>query len=95
MLVGTTRFDATALFRTDEELAEYLRAALEDGDPGAIATVLGDIARSRGASRLARETGLSRETIYKTFRPGGNPTLGTLSRVAKALGFRLTLEPAA
>ena len=95
MALETTPFDAGKYLKTRERQAEYLRAALEDGEPGTIALVLGDIARARGASELARETGLSRETIYKTFRAGGNPTLDTLSRVAKALGLRLTLEPAA
>jgi probable addiction module antidote protein len=95
MAIETNCFDPGAYLKSQEQQAEYLRAALEDGDPGTIALVLGDIARARGASEFARETGLSRETIYKTFRAGGNPTLETLSRVARALGFRLTLEPAA
>ena len=95
MPVETTAYDVTAHLKTNQDQAEYLRAALEDGDPGTIAVVLGDIARARGATEFARESGLSRETIYKAFRPGGNPTLDTLSKVAKTLGFRLTLEPAA
>lgn len=93
MTIKTTEFNVLDYLKTPEELAEYLRVALEDGDAGAIAVVLGDIARARGASQFSKETGLSRETIYKSFREGGNPTLETLSKAVKALGFRLTIEP--
>ena len=72
----------------------YLEAVLEDGDPTLIAAALGDVARARGASQFARETGLSRETIYKTLKPGGNPTLETLTKALRALGVRLTLTAA-
>jgi probable addiction module antidote protein len=89
----TRVFDANEFIKTPQEQAEYLRAALEDGDVDAIAIVLGDIARARGASQFAKDTGLSRETIYKAFRPGGNPRLDTLARAVRALGFRLTIEP--
>ena len=93
MPLETTPFDATVYIKTPERQAEYLLAALEDGDPSVIALVLGDIARACGASAFAKETGLSRETIYKTLVAGGNPTLETVSKAAKALGFRLTLAP--
>lgn len=93
MAIKTTEFDVLDYLKTQEELAEYLRVALEDGDAGTIAIVLGDIARARGASQFSKETGLSRETIYKAFCEGGNPTLDTLSKAVKALGFRLTIEP--
>jgi probable addiction module antidote protein len=93
MPLETKLFDANEFIRTPEEQAEYLRAALEDGDADTIAIVLGDIARARGASQFAKDTGLSRETIYKAFRPGGNPRLDTLAKAVKALGFRLTIEP--
>jgi probable addiction module antidote protein len=63
MPLETTPFDATVYIKTPERQAEYLLAALEDGDPSVIALVLGDIARARGASAFAKETGLSRETI--------------------------------
>jgi probable addiction module antidote protein len=93
MPLETRVFDANEFIKTPQEQAEYLRAALEDGDVDAIAIVLGDIARARGASQFAKDTGLSRETIYKAFRPGGNPRLDTLARAVRALGFRLTIEP--
>jgi probable addiction module antidote protein len=95
MPVETTPFDLRRYLQSPESQIEYLRAALEDGHPSTIAVVLGDIARARGVMEFSRQTGLSRETIYKTFRWGGNPTLETLAKVAAALGLRLSLEPAA
>jgi probable addiction module antidote protein len=92
MATKTTAFDAADYLNSPEIQAEYLRAALEDGDTNTIAMVLGDIARARGASQFAKDSGLSRETIYKAFRNGGNPTLDTLAKAIKALGCRLTIE---
>jgi probable addiction module antidote protein len=92
--VKTTTFDVQDYLKTPEERAAYLEAVLEDGDADLIASGLGDIARAYGASELARQTGLSREVIYKGLVPGGNPTLDTLSRITKALGLKLTVAPA-
>jgi probable addiction module antidote protein len=92
--VKTTPFDVQDYLKTPAERAAYLEAVLEDGDADLIASGLGDIARAYGASELARQTGLSREVIYKGLVPGGNPTLDTLSRIAKALGLKLTVAPA-
>jgi probable addiction module antidote protein len=89
----TTRFDVQAHLKTREDQIAYLEAVLEDGDPSLIAAALGDIARARGAVRFAKETGLSRETIYKALKPGGNPTLDTIAKVVKALDLRLSLTP--
>jgi probable addiction module antidote protein len=80
--------------RTPEEQAAYFEAALEEGDPSFIASAIGDIARARGVTAFASETGLSREAIYKAFRPGGNPTLVTLCKATKALGLRLSVVAA-
>lgn len=93
MTIETTRFDVQHYLRTPQEQSAYIEAVLEEGDPATIAVALGDIAKARGVSAFARETGLSRETIYKTFRAGGNPTLETLSRAIKALGLRLAVVP--
>ena len=84
-------FDIQNYIETPEAQTEYLAAAFEDGDPTFIAAALGDIARTRGVTAFAKEIGISREAIYKGFRSGGNPTLETLSKAAKALGFRLAL----
>jgi len=94
MPIETTRFDVQEHLKTHEDQIAYLEAVLEDGDPTLIAAALGDVARARGASEFARETGLSRETIYKTLKPGGNPTLETLTKALRALGVRLTLTAA-
>ncbi len=93
MALETRRFNVQDHIGAQESQAGYLEAVLEDGDPTLIAAAIGDIARARGALRFARESGLSRETIYKVFRPGGNPKLDTISKAVKVLGFRLALAP--
>jgi len=70
-------------------MAAYLEAALEDGDPALIAAALGDIARAKGMSQIARETGLGRESLYKALSPDGNPEFSTVLKVVRALGLRL------
>jgi probable addiction module antidote protein len=93
MPLGTTKFDVLDHLATIEEQIAYLEAALDESDPSFIATAIGDVARARGVSQFARETGLSREAIYKAFKPGGNPTIGTINKAMKALGLRLKLAP--
>lgn len=90
----TREFDVQNYLGTPEDQAAYIEAALEYGDPSFIAAAIGDIARARGVTAFAMETGLSREAIYKAFRAGGNPTLETLSKATKALGLRLAVVPA-
>ena len=76
-------------------MAAYLEAALEVGDPTLVAAVLGDIARAKGMSEVARETGLGRESLYKALSPAGNPEFGTIIKVIAALGLKLHATPAA
>ena len=78
-----------------EDMAAYLEAALEDGDPRVVAAALGDIARAKGMTQLARDTGLGRESLYKALSPDGNPELATLLKVVAALGLQLRAVPAA
>ena len=92
-MIEMRRFDVQNYLKTPQERAAYLDAILEDGDPSLIAAGLGEIARAIGVTDFARQTGLSREAIYKSLTPGGNPTLDTLARAAKALGLRLRVEP--
>jgi probable addiction module antidote protein len=92
--VRTTRFDNALLLRSPEDIAAYLEAALEDGDPRVIAAALGNIARAKGMSELAREAGLGRESLYKALSPDGNPEFATILKVVRALGIRLHAEPA-
>src|SRR5476649_2057207 len=88
----TTRFDNAALLKTPQDIAVYLEAAMEDGDSRAIAAALGNIARAKGMSELARESGLGRESLYKALSPDGNPEFSTILKVVRALGLKLHAE---
>lgn len=85
----TKKWDAAEHLKTDEDMAAYLEAALDENDPALVAAALGDIARAKGMSDLARQTGLGRESLYKALSPGGNPEFSTILKVLKALGLRL------
>jgi probable addiction module antidote protein len=87
----TTRYDVADHLRTPDEMAAYLEACLEeaDGDAAFIAKALGDIARAKGMMQIARDTGLSRESLYKALSGKRNPSFETVLRVIKALGLRL------
>ena len=87
--IETTRWDAADHLDDDADVAAYLEAALEDGDHQVIAAVLGDIARAKGMSWVARETGLGRESLYKSLSSDGNPEFATVLKVVRALGLRL------
>jgi len=86
-------FDPADLLDDEDYMAAYLSEALDTGDPAFIADALGVVARARGMSRIARDTGLSRESLYRALSPAGNPELGTLLRVVGALGLRLSVTP--
>jgi probable addiction module antidote protein len=86
-------FDAAEYLDSDEEIAAYLTAVLEANDPALLAAALGDIARARGMTQVAREAGIAREALYKALRPGSEPRFETISRVCAALGVRLVAEP--
>lgn len=75
-------------------MANYLDACMEEGDPALITHALGVIARAKGMTQIARETGLGRESLYKALSPEGNPEFATVLKVIKALGLRLHAEPA-
>jgi probable addiction module antidote protein len=87
----TTRYDVATQLRTAEEMAAYLDAWLAEApdDTAGIARALGDIARAKGMSQIARDTGLSRESLYKALSENGNPSFETVLKVARALGLRL------
>ncbi len=92
----TTSYDTAEYLKTDEEMALYLEACFEEaGDDSAfIAKALGNIARARGMSQLARDTGLAREGLYKALSENGNPEFATVMKVIKALGLKLHVEAA-
>lgn len=95
MPMETHPWDPAQHLESAEDIAAYLAAALEDGDPKLVAAALGDVARVRGMSSLARETGLSRESLYRSLSADGNPELGTVMRVLAAMGVRLDARPLA
>jgi probable addiction module antidote protein len=92
----TVPYDVAEQLRTQKEMAAYLDAWLAEApdDASGIARALGDIARAKGMSQVAREAGLSRESLYKALSQNGNPTFATVLKVAKAIGVRLHAEVA-
>jgi probable addiction module antidote protein len=92
--VRTTPYDVAEHLRTPEEMAAYLDAWLEEAPDGAagIAKTLGDIARAKGMSQVAKDAGLSRESLYRALSGEGNPSFATVLKVARALGVRLHAE---
>ena len=89
----TRPYDAAEYLETAEDMAAYLEAALEDGNPAIVVKALGTIARARGMSQIARETGLGRESLYKALSSEGNPEFATVMKVVRALGLKLRAEP--
>jgi probable addiction module antidote protein len=89
-------YDAAGHLQSKEDIVAYLDACMEDGDddPALLAAALGDIARSYGMVRLARETGSTRMGLYKALSADGNPTFGTALKVLKALGVKLVPQVA-
>jgi len=91
MAIKTKPWDSAEFLKTPGDIAAYLDTWLEDGTPEEIRRALGTVARSHGMTTLARETGLTREALYKALGDNGNPTLDTLLKVVKALGVRLSI----
>jgi probable addiction module antidote protein len=91
-----TPFDPAGHLKSKEDIVAYLEACMEEGDddPALLAAALGDIARSYGMVKLARETGLTRMGLYKALSVDGNPTFGTALKVLKALGVKLVPQVA-
>ena len=86
-------WDPAENLHTEEDMVAYLEAAFELGDSSLIAAALGDIARAKGMSKIARDTGLGRESLYKALSPTGNPELATVVKVVHALGLQLHAKP--
>ncbi len=89
----TRSWDIVDSLNSDESIAAYLDAALEDGDPQLILAALGDIARAKGMTEVARNAGLGRQSLYKALSSEGNPEFATVLKVIKSLGLRLTVSP--
>lgn len=95
MTVKTTKWDPAEHLETPEDVAMYLSVALEENDPALLSAALGDIARSKGMAALSKETGLTKQGLYKALSENGDPRLSTLMKVTKSLGFQLSIKPAA
>lgn len=91
-MVKTRPFDPANYLHTEEDILYYLEAAMEGNDPKHIASALGDVARSRGMSEIARKAGVGRQALYSALSENGNPTLETLIGVLNALGLQLTVQ---
>jgi probable addiction module antidote protein len=90
-----SRYDTADYLKNEEDIAAYLDAVMDAGgdDPAFIAHALGVVARARNISQLSRETGMSREGIYKALSQNGNPSFSTVLKISKALGLRINFSP--
>ena len=93
MEVKFSRYGTADYLKTEDDIAAYLDAVMEDGDPALIAAALGDVARARNFSQLARDVGMSRQGLDKALSGEGNPSLATVVKVAQVLGLRLSFKP--
>ena len=88
------KFDAADYLDNEEVIAEYLNAALEDSNPEIFLAAVADVAKSRGMTQLAKDTGLGRESLYKALAPGAKPRYDTILKLLHGLGVKLHAEPA-
>jgi probable addiction module antidote protein len=97
MPAGYRRWDAANYLNSEEDMAGYLEAAMEEApdDPAYITAVLNDLARARGIMKLANDAGMTRAGLYKALAPGSKPSFETVVKISKALGLRVSLKPAA
>jgi probable addiction module antidote protein len=93
-MIDTNPWDSAEQLDTPEEIAAYLEAAFEEGDPAFFTHALGIVARAKGMSKIAEEAGVTREALYKALSSTGDPRLSTLLGVVKALGLRLAITTA-
>jgi probable addiction module antidote protein len=92
MALKTTRWNILDHLKTKDDIADYLDAVLEDGDPELLKDALGVIARSKGMTEIAREAGLGRSSLYRALSPDGNPEFATVAGVLKALRLSIARE---
>ena len=95
MTLKTRKWDVVEHLKTEEDMALYLQACLNEApdDAAFIAAALGDIAKARGMSQIAQESGLGRESLYKTFAPGSKPRFDTIAKVVHSLGLHFQITP--
>ena len=93
MALETTKWDVVDHLKTDEDIAYFLEAVFEDGDPALITAALGDVARAKGMTQLAKDTGLAREALYRSLSAEGKPEFTTVLKLMRAFGLRLAAVP--
>lgn len=91
-MVKVSKFDAVDYLDSEEMMSAYLAAAMEDENPDVFLAALSDVAKARGISQLAKDTGLGRESLYKTLSPGAKPRFDTIMKITRALGVPLTAK---
>jgi len=89
----TTKWDASEYLKTEEDIANYMATAFEEGDLDLIALTIGNVAKARGMTEIARKAGVSRENLYCSLKKGGDPKLSTIVGVMNSLGVKLTVAP--
>jgi probable addiction module antidote protein len=93
MMLKTIPFDAAELLTSEEDIQEYFAQVIEDGDADEIIRALAHIARARGMAQLSKDTGLGRESLYKTFAEGSKPRFETILKIMRSLGLKLSTHP--
>jgi len=92
MPIETTAWDVTEHLGSPDEIAAFLHAVIEDGDEALLRAAIGDIARAKGMTELAKNAGLTRTTLYRALSPDGNPSLRTMRAILKALGMDVSIK---
>ena len=95
MALNLTPYDSASYLRSEADIAAYLSAVAQEGDPALLVHALGVVARARGMTRMARDSGVSRVGLIKALSPSGNPSFATVAKAAKALGLMISFEPIA
>ncbi len=90
-----SKFDIVDYLDSDEAIAAYISAVLEEKDPDLLVAALGDIARARGMAKVAQDAGLNRESLYKALRPGAKPRFETVFRIMNAMNIKMQVSAAA
>ena len=94
MKLETSVWDASEYLESEEDIAAYLTAIMEEGGPALLQAALGDIAKARGMTEIAREANVGRESLYKSLSETGNPSFRTIAKVAASLGLEIAFKPA-
>jgi probable addiction module antidote protein len=92
--INIAPFDAAEYLDSEEAIAEYLSAALEENDPALFLAALADVAKARGMTKMAKDAGLGRESLYKALAPGAKPRYDTVLKLVKAAGVNFMIAPA-